>query len=269
MNRTAIHTIGSAKFHVSVQGQGSPLVLLHGAYCNLDVWDEHVELLSRSFTVIRYDQRGYGRSDAVTETYSPYLDLKAILDYFGLRRASIIGSCLGGAVAIDFALAYPEYVEQLILIAPSLNGTPPPMRLIWERLRDVQRVKREGIERGAARFLRSRFWRFAVPRERRARSQLKDMYLANAVHYRSRLTMQRPLFPLARKRLREISCPVLIVEGEWDHLFNRRTGRYIHEEIYHSSLIRMEGCGHYPQLELPLEFSAIALSALKASVARR
>ncbi|NGZ77069.1 alpha/beta fold hydrolase [Saccharibacillus alkalitolerans] len=269
MKRTAIHTIGSTNFNVSVQGQGSPLILLHGAYCNLGVWDEHVELLSRSFTVIRYDQRGYGRSDAVKHAFSHYLDLKAILDYFGLRRASIIGSCSGGAVALDFALAYPEYVEQLILIAPSLNGMLPPLRLMTERVRDVWRVRREGIERGAAAFVRSRYWRYAVPRDRRARARLKEMYLANGVHYRSRLSMQRPLLPLARKRLREIECPVLIVEGEWDAAFNRKAGRYLHNQIMHSSLIRMEGCGHYPHLEQPLEFSAIAISALKSSAARR
>ncbi|MEJ8303314.1 alpha/beta hydrolase [Saccharibacillus sacchari] len=269
MNRTAIHTIGNAKFNVSVQGQGSPLVLLHGAYCNLDVWNEHVELLARSFTVIRYDQRGYGRSDAITGPFSHHVDLKHILDYFNLPRVSIIGSCTGGATAIDFTLAYPEYVEQLVLVAPSLNGTPPPLRLIWERLLDHRRVKSEGIERAAARFMRSRYWRHVVPRERRGRTRLKEMYLANGVHYRSRLSMQRPLMPLARKRLHKIECPVLIVEGEWDSPFNRKVGRYLREEIMHASLIRMEGCGHFPQLEQPLEFSAIAMSALKAVPAGR
>ncbi|GGO09511.1 alpha/beta fold hydrolase [Saccharibacillus kuerlensis] len=269
MNRTAIHTIGGTKFNVSVEGKGSPLILLHGAYCNLGVWDEHVELLSRSFTVIRYDQRGYGRSDAVTGPFSHYLDLKAILDHFGLRRVSIVGSCSGGGIAIDFALAYPDYVEQLVLISPSLNGTAPPLRLIWERMSDAWRVKHIGIERASARFFRSRYWRHTVPRGRRARARLKEMYLANAVHYRSRMTMQRPLLPLARKRLHELECPVLIVEGEWDSLFNRQICRYLRSQILHASLIRMEGCGHFPQLEQPLEFSAIALSALKASTSRR
>ncbi|MCQ4088292.1 alpha/beta fold hydrolase [Saccharibacillus sp. JS10] len=269
MNRTAYYTIGKSKFYVSVQGTGSPLVLLHGAFCNLDVWDEHVELLARSFTVIRYDQRGSGRSDVINSTFSHHIDLKQILDTLDLPRVSIVGSCTGGAIALDFALAYPEYVEQLILVAPSLNGTPPPLRLIWERLLDHRRVQSEGIERAAARFMRSRYWRYIVPRERRARARLKEMYLANGVHYESRLSMQRPLMPLARRRLQQIQCPVFIVEGEWDLLFNRKVGRYIKEEILQSSLIRMEGCGHYPQLEQPLEFAGIVMSALKSSTSRR
>lgn len=269
MNRTGIHTIGGTRFHISVQGEGSPLVLLHGEHCNLDVWDEHVRVLARSFTVIRYDRRGYGRSDAISEPYAPYLDLKAIIDYFGLRRVSIIGSCTGGAVAIDFVLAYPDCVEQLVLVAPWLNGSIPPVPMIWERFNDVRRVKREGIERAAARLLRSRYWRHTVPRERSARARFKEMYLGNAAHYQSRGAMERPLWSQSRKRLSEIGCPVLIVVGEWDSAFNRKICRYVHEQILHSSLIHMEGCGHLPQLDLPLEFSAIALSALKASAAQR
>ncbi|WP_172254488.1 alpha/beta fold hydrolase [Saccharibacillus deserti] len=269
MNRTGIHAIGGTRFHISIQGVGSPLVLMHGEHCNLEVWDDHVEMLSRSFTVVRYDRRGYGKSEAISGPYSPYADLKAILDYFGLRRASIIGACSGGGVAIDFALAHPEYVEQLVLVAPRLNGTLPPLRLIWERLGDARRVKRDGMERAAARFLRSRYWRYAVPRDRKARARFKEMYLGNAVHYQSRPGMERPLLNRSHKRLGEIGCPVLIVMGEWDSSFNRRICRQLHARILHSSLIRMEGCGHLPQLDLPLEFSAIALSALKASAAGR
>ncbi|WP_170314940.1 alpha/beta fold hydrolase [Saccharibacillus brassicae] len=269
MNRTGIYTIGGIRFHISVQGEGSPLVLLHGEHCNLDVWDDQVRVLARSFTVIRYDRRGYGRSEAVSGPFSPYLDLKAILDYFGLRRASIIGACTGGAIAIDFALAHPEYVEQLVLVSPWLNGTIPPPQMIWERFGDARRVRREGIERAAARFLRSRYWRHTVPRERGARARFKEMYLGGAVRYASRPAMERPLLSQSRRRLGEIGCPVLIVMGEWDSSFNRKLCRYAHEKILHSSLIRMEGCGHLPQLDHPLEFSAIALSALKASADRR
>jgi pimeloyl-ACP methyl ester carboxylesterase len=60
-----IHTINGVNFNLMVQGKGSPLLLLHGGYTNLTVWDEHVEELARNYMVIRYDQRGYGKSDPV------------------------------------------------------------------------------------------------------------------------------------------------------------------------------------------------------------
>ncbi|MDO3410378.1 alpha/beta hydrolase [Saccharibacillus sp. CPCC 101409] len=263
MKRTGKQTIGGAGFHVEVEGEGPPLILLHGAYCNSSVWDDHIRLLSRSFTVIRYDQRGHGRSDGVTGLFSHHLDLKAIFDHFGLSRAPLIASCAGGGIAIDFALAYPQHVEQLILTAPSLGGMRIPLRAMWESFSDIRRVKRQGIERAGGLFVRSKYWSHAVPRESLQRARFKQMYLDNGVHYGGRLGMHRPLFPRAYKRLGEIRCPVLIVEAGRDSAFNKKVCRYLRREIPHARLVVMESSGHHPHLEQPLEFAAIAMSALK------
>jgi 3-oxoadipate enol-lactonase len=106
-----------------VKGTGPPVVLLHGGGLDLSMWDPQMELLSRSFRVIRYDARGHGRSTAPRGSFSPGEDLRMLLDHLGIERASLVGLSMGAGVAFDFARTYPQRVEKLVLV--SMSGPPP------------------------------------------------------------------------------------------------------------------------------------------------
>ena len=98
------------------------LVLIHGFTLDHRMWDDHVEAFAPGHRVIRLDLRGFGRSSMPTDPYSHVEDVKALLSYLEIRQAVVLGLSMGGGVALDFALAYPEYTRALILADSTWRG---------------------------------------------------------------------------------------------------------------------------------------------------
>ena len=105
------------------QGEGRPVVLVHGFPDTKRLWSKQVPaLVDAGFQVITYDQRGYGASDkpAEVEAYSiPFLaiDLTAILDHLGLEQAHLVGHDWGAAVVWATASFAPERVDHLVAMS--------------------------------------------------------------------------------------------------------------------------------------------------------
>lgn len=265
VNEGQLHVINGTVFHVAKDGEGAPLVLLHGGYSNLAVWDRHVEAFAKEFRVLRYDQRGYGKTEVAKAPFSYYQDLKDVMDHFGIQKASLVGSSFGGSAVIDFALAYPERVDKIVLVAPSVNGVRYPLRLTWQGIKDFMRVRKHGIHRAAELFMDNAFWQYTIPQDEAGRRKFKELYVANEAFYQEKPSFHRPLTPRAIGRLSEIKHPVLIVEAGRDLAFNQKISRQAHRSIKGSKLVRMEHCGHYPHLESPVEFMDIIFSFMRLS----
>jgi 3-oxoadipate enol-lactonase len=114
--------VGGGKIYFEECGSGAAVVLLHDGLLHSITWDSVWEPLCRKYHAVRYDRRGYGRSDLPQAKFSPTDDLAALLAHLQISRAVIVGSSSGGALAIDFALAKPEIVEGLFLLGPVVHG---------------------------------------------------------------------------------------------------------------------------------------------------
>ena len=119
------------KLHASVKGEGFPILCLHGhpgsGYC-MSVFTEH---LSQRFRTIAPDLRGYGNSRTSNsfEMADHLLDLEALLDRLGVDRCLVIGWSLGGILALELAMKYPQRVTGLIVLASAAKprGSHPPI----------------------------------------------------------------------------------------------------------------------------------------------
>ena len=103
-------------------GEGDPLILIHSGFSDRRNWNHQIQNLKEKFNTIIYDQRGSGHSSVIASAFSPADDLKALMDYLKIPKASIVGHSIGGTIALDFALQYPDRVTTLALLAPGLNG---------------------------------------------------------------------------------------------------------------------------------------------------
>ncbi|MGN7402439.1 alpha/beta fold hydrolase [Cytobacillus praedii] len=110
--------------HYEITGNGHPVVLIHSGGADLRLWTCLVPLLSKNYKVIAFDGRGAGKSPSPLKHVNYVEDVRALMDYLELNQATIIGHSMGGQIATDFALTYPERVSKLVLIAPSLTGFP-------------------------------------------------------------------------------------------------------------------------------------------------
>ena len=131
---------GSITLEGETLGDGAPVVLLHGlSATRRNVVQGSRALAKRGYRLISYDARGHGRSSPAPSYEYPELvkDLVAVLDHLDLERAALVGSSMGAATAMAFALAYPERVPALVQITPAYTGyarTGDVDGELWEQL---------------------------------------------------------------------------------------------------------------------------------------
>ena len=102
--------VGEAKIYYEETGKGKPLVMIHGGLLDRSMWDEQFSAFAATNRVIRYDARNHGLSESEPGTYVYYEDLKQLCDRLKIQKAAFLGLSMGGRVAIDFSIAYPEKV---------------------------------------------------------------------------------------------------------------------------------------------------------------
>jgi 3-oxoadipate enol-lactonase len=108
-----------------VAGPRVPIVLLHSGVGDSREWDAVMPRLE-GHRVVRYDVRGYGRSELPTSEFSLVEDLVSVLDQLGLEQVVLVGCSMGGDTALSLALNDPARVRALVLLCPGVSGFPWP-----------------------------------------------------------------------------------------------------------------------------------------------
>ena len=255
---------GSTLFYESA-GTGSPVILLHGGNLDRRMWDAEFGALQRTHRVIRYDARGYGRSGASDTAFSAHHDLRALMDALQLPRASLVGLSLGGRVAMDFALAHPERVDRLVLVAPGISGGT------WAEDADTawlavarEAAKRQDSVAVARAWLGSAYIRTArrdSTTAKRVRQWVEDQspFWAGVVRH---LDLEVEAAPPAAGRLAELTAPILLVVGTADTPFILDVARAIQAQAARVQRVDIPGVGHMVNLEAPGPFREALLAFL-------
>ena len=118
------------KLHYIEQGEGQPLILLHGNGEDSSYFIHQIACFSKNYCVIAIDTRGHGQSPRGEKPFNIKQfaeDLKGFMDEKGIAKANILGFSDGGNIALEFALKFPERVEKLILNGANLfpSGVKP------------------------------------------------------------------------------------------------------------------------------------------------
>lgn len=114
------------RLYAEYAGKGDTLILIHGYGVDRRMWDGSFRQFAKRFYVIRYDLRGYGKSDMPEEGFG-YLhadDLRALMDAMHIHKAHLVGVSLGGKVVAEFVALYPERVLSATLSSGALSHIP-------------------------------------------------------------------------------------------------------------------------------------------------
>jgi pimeloyl-ACP methyl ester carboxylesterase len=98
------------------------------------MWDDQFAVFAQHYRVIRYDVRGFGKTDLPQVPYTDRQDLSNLLSFLGVEKTYVMGLSLGGEIAIDFTLDYPHMVDALILVGASVSGVPVMELITQEQL---------------------------------------------------------------------------------------------------------------------------------------
>lgn len=245
-------------------GEGEPLLLINGLADDLSSWGYQLEDFSRHFKTIIFDNRGLGGSDKPAGGYTTAemaADAKGLLDALGIVRAHILGVSMGGMIAQEFALAYPQTTNKLLLCATSSEPSEANKRLyrIWEETAPVlglpQLMKElllwcftpEFFQQhpGTADEAQEALTGITQPVEAYL-SQLHSIQVHNAT-----------------ARLGAIAASTLVLGAPQDLIFPPFQSRQIHEGIPGSRLQFTEHGGHAFLWEVAGEFNKAVLSFLR------
>src|SRR5579875_658948 len=100
--------VNGTQLYYEMLGEGHPLVLIHGGYKDRRKWDDQFHAFAKHYRVIRYDVRGFGKSELPPAPYADRQDLSDLLNYLGVEKTYLLGLSLGGIIAIDFTLEHPD-----------------------------------------------------------------------------------------------------------------------------------------------------------------
>ena len=116
----------TTKLYYEEAGEGEPLILLHAEFMDCRMWDAQFLKLAKHFRVIRYDLRGYGKSDMpeIGQGFLQADDLKNFMDAMGIKKAHFAGVSLGGMTLAEFIALYPERVLSATITSGALDNYP-------------------------------------------------------------------------------------------------------------------------------------------------
>ena len=239
--------VGDSKIYYESRGSGPAIILLHDGLLPAVTWDEIWEPLAARHQVIRYDRRGYGRSELPTGSYSSSEDLRKLLTHLKVPHAVIVGSSSGGALAIDFAIGHPQMVDGLFLIGPVLHGLPYTASFLERGTRNNEPMQRNDIRAVAKNWSEDRFL-IAGPNAG-ARQKIYEQLVANAERLKFDNHFEQSLSPPASKRLSEVKAPTLNLAGEADIADVHAHCAAINAGIRESIREVIKDAGHLIQLE--------------------
>ncbi|HYL47194.1 MAG TPA: alpha/beta hydrolase [Candidatus Limnocylindrales bacterium] len=257
--QSGLAEIDGTKIYYEVAGTGHPLVLIHGGQMDSRMWDDQFHLFSKTYRVVRYDVRGYGKSPASKNIYASEDDLAALLKFLKIDKAHVLGLSLGGRIAIDFALAHPEMTDGIVPVAPGLSGfhfSDDPNE--WNVLRAVQSGD---FAKAADYWLQSGYMAPAMENPKIA-PRLRQLSLENVHENLDNPLLETMPNPPAIERLPQIKAPTLILVGNRDVADIHEICGLLRARIPGAKEIVIEGSGHIVNMEKPEEFNRAVLEFL-------
>ncbi|AJE02585.1 alpha/beta fold hydrolase [Geobacter pickeringii] len=268
-----IDTAPNVSIHYEEEGDGFPVVLVHGWAMSGRVWAFQRELAGR-FRLITPDLRGHGKSAAPEEGYAFAdfaADLVALFDRLEIRRGGLVGWSLGAQVALE---AYPPLAARLAALV-LVGGTPKftasaewPFGLPATEARGLALRLRRGYDRTMGEFFRGMFAAGELDREANQRIAREIVIPRLLPDPRG---VAATLDTLAggdhRAMLGRVKTPTLVIHGGEDAICPPDAGRFLAERIGGARLALLDGAGHAPFLSDPARFNRLVGEFLEEVIA--
>ena len=262
--------VNGIRLYYQTHGQGEALVLIPGLGAGHQAWFRQLPAFRKHFRVITYDPRSIGRSDRPRQPYGFRTladDIVGLMDCLAVKRAHIVGQSLGGAVAQEVAIDYPDRVLKLVLVSSAIAGgddnsvNPASMETLG--------IGGEGQQID-----------FSKLNTRKTMSALigvsfnKALY-RKAMQFLSRFFVKPEMFDGLSDQLRAISgyntfdrlhlikARTLVITGAEDRIVSPRSSEKLASNIPDARLVMVKGGSHGFNVEMTSRFNREVLEFLK------
>ena len=261
--------IDNAKIFYETAGKGIPLVMIHAGVADSRQWENEFSKFAQSYQVIRYDMRGYGKSEPVDGEFSHMSDLVSLLDTLGIYDPIILMGCsMGGGIAMDFALTYPSRVKALIMVGSGPSGleldVPAPTKFT-----EAEKAFEAG-DLDLVAEIETQIWFDGTDRtpeqvNPEMRKLLWEMNRIALGYEVKQLGKRLPNTQIpAFDRLGDLDIPVLVIVGSHDTPYILAAADYMTEKISSVRKVIIEDAAHLPNMDQPDEFQGIVRDFLES-----
>lgn len=252
---------GQSIYYEDSGGSGPPVVLAHGFFMDQRMFDPQVAALAPAFRVIRWDARGFGRTEADGQPFTYWdsaADIIGLLDHLGIARAVVGGMSQGGFATLRAALKAPDRIKAMVLISTESGVPKPEEKAGYQQMFDV--------------------WSANGPDDTLI-ATIAGLILGPPEHWEPWVTRWREL-PASRlapsvrclldrddvtDRLPEIGCPALVVHGTADVAVPLDRARILRERLPGcAGLVEVTGAAHASSLTHPEQVNPPLLEFLRA-----
>ncbi len=246
------------------RGSGPAIVLVHGHPFSRRMWRGQLDSLSDAFRVVAPDLPGYGESPARGETITPGLLADAVvelMDAVDVERATVVGLSLGGLVAMELGLRYPDRVEGLVLTATTAAPLTPEEAEM--RRATAAQLERDGMLDHALE-MAGRLFGPAARRDPSLVLPVLETMLTTSPAGAAAALRGRAERPPYDRLLGELRVPALVLAGDEDSYSTEEITAQLVASLPDPEVLILPGIGHLPNLEAPEAFDH-AVRAFAAS----
>lgn len=247
--------IGPRQIHYSLRGDDDApvIVFLNGLTQSVGLWNSYADhFTARGWRVLAYDMLGQGLSDkpilGIPLADHP-MTLQRLLDQLGIERIHLAGISFGGIVALDFATQFAERLDSLTVMSTFAELTP--------QLEFLGAVLYEGLTQVGLPYLQSLLYPMNLSGDWLAanRDRIPEMkragFVGNDLFALQNLMESFVSFKPLTAKLSAITCPTLIMNGEYDFFTPRETHELLRRHIANSRLLVIQRAYHAFTLEMP------------------
>lgn len=250
-------TFNNGQIYYEVIGSGQPIVFVHGFTLDHTMWQPQVEFFSKDCQAITYDARGFGKSSLPDGAYDHAADLYALLEHLSVEQVHLVGLSMGGRIATNFTLNYPEMVKTLTLMDSALDGYKSEVD--WN-----VHAKEQGPEKAKEDWLNHEL--FTVTQKRPdVVAALRTIVEGYSGWHWSHHDPQSPANTHARDHLHEITKPTLIVVGEGDLTYFHNIANVLAAGIPGAQREIVPNAGHMVNMEAPDEINNLIANFIAKS----
>ncbi|MFX1589885.1 MAG: alpha/beta fold hydrolase [Promethearchaeota archaeon] len=252
--------VNNIEMYYEITGKGDSLLLIHGLGSSTRDWEEQVPVFSQKFQVITIDLRGHGKTDKPKGPYSMEMfakDIANLLNKLGINSTHILGISLGGGIAFQFAVDYPEMVNSLIIVNAGIEIPTDSFKMKLEAFKRTLIVKLVGMKK-MGNVLAPRL--FIKPEQEELRKKLIERWSEN--DKKAYISAMRALIGWSvRDQLNKLKFPTLIIGSDEDYAPSSIKEEYA-ALIPNAKFIEIEDARHAVTMEKPKEFNEIVMKFL-------
>jgi len=246
-------TLGDLSTYYETCGEGEPLLLIHDLGGSSEDWEWQMPVLRRAFTVVTYDVRGHGKSGRLGDAYSLSQfsnDAAKLITALALGPMHVVGLGLGGMIALQLAVNYPDSVRSLVLVNSGPDAVPRTLRARLAVARQKLAVRTLGMPK-MGRALADRL--LPGPDHASRRTTFVARWSRNNTKVYLRV-LDAMIGWSVVDRLDDIDCQVLLVVADDDARSVARTRVYANR-MRNASLTVIPNSHHAVPIECPDQFN--------------